>query len=103
MISFDFQGVFVRTWCPELARLPNDYIHTPWLAPAHVLRDAGVELGVTYPRPLLIVPQWNQQVKKKKTNVSLFQYEKKMNVFLLVSKSTKIGTTNATTWSGFLL
>ena len=52
----------MRTWCPELARLPNDYIHTPWLAPPHVLRDAGVELGVTYPRPLLIVPQWNQQV-----------------------------------------
>jgi len=59
-------GVFVRTWCPELARLPNDYIHTPWLAPAHVLRDAGVELGVTYPRALLIVPQWNQQSQNRR-------------------------------------
>ena len=56
------QGVFVRTWCPELARLPNEYIHTPWLAPAQVLREAGVELGVNYPRPLLTVTQWNQQV-----------------------------------------
>jgi len=56
------QGVFVRTWCPELARLPNEYIQTPWLAPSHVLKEAGVELGVNYPRPIIIVPQWNQQV-----------------------------------------
>jgi deoxyribodipyrimidine photolyase len=56
------QGIFVRTWCPELARLPNEYIHTPWLAPAHVLKDANVELGVNYPRPLMVATQWNQQV-----------------------------------------
>jgi deoxyribodipyrimidine photolyase len=57
-----FQGVFVRTWCPELARLSNEYIQTPWLAPGHILKEAGVELGVNYPRPIIIVPQWNQQV-----------------------------------------
>lgn len=56
------QGDYVRTWCPELTRLPNEYIHTPWLAPVHVLRDAGVELGVNYPRPLMVATQWNQQV-----------------------------------------
>jgi len=63
------QGVFVRTWCPELARLSNEYIHTPWLAPSHILKEAGVELGVNYPRPMIIVSQWNQQVDDR-----LFSY-----------------------------
>lgn len=64
--DYDADGVFVRTWCPELARLPNEYIHTPWLAPVQVLREAGVELGVNYPRPLLTVTQWNQQAQNRR-------------------------------------
>ena len=81
------QGVFVRTWCPELARLPNEYIHTPWLAPAQVLREAGVELGVNYPRPLLTVTQWNQQV-----NIVLFDRSIDSACrYALGSESTTIG------------
>ena len=51
--KFDPDGVYVRTWCPELANLPNAYIHAPFLAPASVLKSAGVELGVTYPAPIV--------------------------------------------------
>lgn len=50
---FDPDGTYVRRWIPELDRLPDRYLHRPWSAPADVLRDSQVELGVTYPRPIV--------------------------------------------------
>ena len=51
--KFDPAGEYVRRWVPELAALPDKWIHRPWMAPAPVLREAGVELGTTYPRPIV--------------------------------------------------
>ena len=50
---FDGEGAYVRRWVPELARLPAKWIHRPWEAPAEVCADAGVDLGETYPRPMV--------------------------------------------------
>jgi deoxyribodipyrimidine photo-lyase len=38
---------------PELAKLPDRYLHAPWLAPVEVLTDAGIKLGDNYPKPLV--------------------------------------------------
>jgi len=51
--KFDPNGDYVRQWCPEIAKLPNEHIHAPFDAPAGVLRQAGVELGRTYPFPIV--------------------------------------------------
>ena len=50
---FDPQGDYVKEYCPELAGLPKKYIHQPWLAPEKILKEAGIELGVDYPKPLV--------------------------------------------------
>ncbi|MBV8615372.1 MAG: deoxyribodipyrimidine photo-lyase [Acetobacteraceae bacterium] len=51
--KFDPDGGYVRTYVPELAKLPAPDIHAPWEAAEAALRDAGVELGRTYPRPIV--------------------------------------------------
>ncbi|GAB0117124.1 cryptochrome/photolyase family protein [Acidisoma sp. 7E03] len=51
--KFDPEGHYVRRWVPELAKLPDKYIHNPWEAPDEVLREAGVRLGATYPAPIV--------------------------------------------------
>ena len=51
--KFDPQGDYVRHWEPELNRLPSEWVHKPWEAPAHLLVEAGIELGSTYPLPVV--------------------------------------------------
>ena len=51
--KFDPEGVYTRRWCPELARLPTAILHAPFLAPKEVLDKAGVQLGLTYPKPIV--------------------------------------------------
>jgi deoxyribodipyrimidine photo-lyase len=51
--KFDAPGEYVRRYVPELAALPDKYLHAPWKAPAQVLREAGVILGETYPHPIV--------------------------------------------------
>lgn len=50
---FDPEGAYVRRFVPELARLPDAWIHRPWQAPADVLAEAGVVLGSSYPAPVV--------------------------------------------------
>lgn len=50
---FDAQGDYVRRWVPELAGLPDKWLHQPAEAPREVLEQAGVRIGQTYPRPIV--------------------------------------------------
>jgi deoxyribodipyrimidine photo-lyase len=50
---FDPEGAYIRRWIPELERLPTEWIHQPWEAPAPTLAAAGIRLGEHYPHRLV--------------------------------------------------
>ncbi len=51
--KFDAHGRFIRRYLPQLAKLPDDLIHAPWLARPVDLAAAGVTLGSDYPLPVV--------------------------------------------------
>jgi deoxyribodipyrimidine photo-lyase len=55
--KFDTDGQYVRRFVPELAGLHNKYIHGPWLAKPEELQQAGISLGIDYPKPIVNLKQ----------------------------------------------
>ena len=51
--KFDPDGDYLLHYCPELKGLPARLRHQPWLASEAQLKDAGLRLGIDYPRPIL--------------------------------------------------
>lgn len=51
--KFDPDGTYIRKFIPELSGLPMRWIHAPWTAPSVELTTAGVDLGTTYPHPIV--------------------------------------------------
>ena len=51
--TFDPAGDYIRKWCPELSKLPTPDIFAPWEATPEALAAADVELGKTYPQPIV--------------------------------------------------
>ncbi len=51
--KFDPYGDYVRRWCPELAKLPGEWLHRPWQAPPEILDRAGLRVGRDYPEPIV--------------------------------------------------
>jgi deoxyribodipyrimidine photo-lyase len=51
--KYDPAGTYVRRWLPELARVPDRYIHAPWEMPQDIQRSAGCIIGQSYPEPII--------------------------------------------------
>ena len=51
--KFDETGAYVRRFCPELKDLPDKYLHAPWEASEEILNKSGIQLGKTYPKPIV--------------------------------------------------
>ena len=50
---FDPQGNFIRRYLPELAALPDKFIHAPWTLAAAEQKRIGVVVGIDYPAPIV--------------------------------------------------
>lgn len=51
--KFDSDGRYTKKFLPELKKLPNNYLFKPWQAPENILNNAGVILGINYPKPIV--------------------------------------------------
>ena len=51
--KFDPDGTFIRRWLPELAEVPQDYIHEPWQMPPMMQKSANCQIGRDYPHPIV--------------------------------------------------
>ncbi len=65
--KFDPEGEYIRTYLPELAKLPKEVIHEPWKASDEILHAAGVTLGKTYPYPIV------DHAEMRKKSLDIFQ------------------------------
>jgi deoxyribodipyrimidine photo-lyase len=53
VLDQDPQGIFIRRYCPELARIPEEYLSRPESMPMTVQQKAGCIIGRHYPRPIV--------------------------------------------------
>jgi deoxyribodipyrimidine photo-lyase len=49
----DPQGAYVRRWVPELAEVPDKFVHEPWRIAPDVQRESGCVIGQDYPLPII--------------------------------------------------
>ena len=69
-LDYDPNGDFIKIWVPELAKLSEQnsisqgIIHCPWKAKVPDLNKAGIKLGTSYPRPMVLAGEWDRHYNK---------------------------------------
>ncbi len=51
--KFDPHGSYIRRWVPELAKVPDRYIHNPWEMPKEHQKQYSSHIGQDYPHPII--------------------------------------------------
>lgn len=51
--DYDQYGDYVRHWLPELAKVPNEFVHEPWKMTQFQQMEYDCRLGVDYPYPII--------------------------------------------------
>jgi deoxyribodipyrimidine photo-lyase len=63
--KYDENGDYIRHWIPELTGLPSEVIHTPWKATKQQLSEADIDLGKTYPKPMIDLEASFEEIKER--------------------------------------
>lgn len=51
--TYDPEGVYTRTYVPELRQVPNKYLSEPWKMPHKVQLESNCIIGKDYPEPIV--------------------------------------------------
>jgi len=54
-IEHDEEGIFIKKWVPELAVIPQEFIHEPWKLTTIEQEMYNFKLGINYPYPIVDV------------------------------------------------
>ena len=52
-IEHDEEGIFIKKWVPELAVIPQEFIHEPWKLTTIEQEMYNFKLGINYPYPIV--------------------------------------------------
>ncbi|GAB4245727.1 MAG: deoxyribodipyrimidine photo-lyase [Ekhidna sp.] len=65
--SFDHdpEGSFVKKWVPELAHVPQEHIHEPWLMTNMEQAFCGIQIGKDYPFPIVDLKESGKRARSK--------------------------------------
>ena len=66
--KFDPDGRYIHYWVPELADVPNGFLHEPWTMPPLLQKSAGCTIGQDYPTPIVdhkAAREWTLAAYKK--------------------------------------
>ena len=55
--KFDPEGLYTKKFVPELKDFPAKYLFAPWEADDSVFKDAGIEYGKDYPKPVVSIEE----------------------------------------------
>ncbi|XP_013407859.1 cryptochrome DASH [Lingula anatina] len=64
-MDYDPEGEYVRLWVPELSEIKGGNVHTPWALSKALLSKARVNIGETYPHPIVIAKEWAKHVGRQ--------------------------------------
>jgi len=63
-MDYDADGQYIRTWVQELKKIGGGKVHVPWTLSSRELEAADVDIGITYPKPMVIAPEWGRHTQK---------------------------------------
>ena len=64
-VDNDDKGVFIRKWVPELASLPNEAVHAPYLLPPLEAQMLDFNIDRDYIAPIIDIAQNNRMTAKR--------------------------------------
>lgn len=71
----DSEGLFIKTWLPELKNCPLEFIHEPWKMSHMEQQLYGIIIGTDYPHPIV-----DMEATRKMASDIIWGYRKKETV-----------------------